>query len=661
MKKRRPDHAATAAYPVAPDAAPRQLSGLLIQASPILLVIGSWLLLHPYRGIIHDARLYAAQALRELKPEVYDRDLFFAFGSQDQFTLFTRFYAPLVDGIGLPAASFVVVLAGQILWLSGAVALAGRLAGRGPEMLAGLLLLAVLPGSYGGWQTFAFAEGFATPRLLAEALGLWALWALTGGRMFVATVFVVASGLLHPIMAMTAALVGWIFLALRDPRWLVLAVLGGLAGLAGLLLGVAPFDRALTTMDAEWLALVERRNAYLFPGLWRQTDWSRLTVMVTMALAAAALLTGWRRALVLAPAVAAMFGVGITWIGADLLHNVLLIQLQFYRAMWLLGVIAYLGAGVLLVRIWALREDGYAIVAFLAVGLFVAFTLLPTVGTALFAAGLAFAVLRSWGRLGPLPGPARAVPVLLAILLGAGLLVFRGITIARKIEAAAGGVPTEIFAVVTVIDVAVISVAVLVAARYRPRAALQAVPAVAVLLALGAVLTWDRRDTWSSVAMSHSPALPPSWSLPADTQIFWENDTTYPWFVLGRPSYVSVTQGAGIAFIRDTALAFGRRIDVVQPLMQIEMTDIYRRESAAHGELPSLDRAALTAACSRDPVLGALVLSRAVEGSYRAVWEPPVAQHDEWRAQRGIPQTPVRRYYLYRCDDLRADAPAAGG
>lgn len=646
MKRKPPDVVGTAAALPGPAFPP-----WLVRAAPLLLVAGAWLLTHPYAGIVHDARLYAAQALRELNPVVFDRDMFFAFGSQDEFTLFTRLFAPLSAGMGLSAAAMALVAVGHLLWLSGAFVLARRLAGPGPTLFVGLLLVAALPATYGGWQTFAFGEGFATPRPLAEGLGMWALWALTRGRLVVSGLLVVAAGLLHPLMAIAVALAGFVFVVLRNPRWIAVGLAGCTLIAAGALSGVAPFDRIGATMDAEWLAVVEPRNAYLFPGMWLLRDWSRFTMTLALALAGASVLMGWRRTFVLAVAAAALIGVGVTYIGADLLHNVFLIQLQLYRAMWLLTVVAYLCAGILLARVWTLQDDGYAIAALLLLGIFITFVALPAFGVAVLSLGLLIAVLRLHGLVRALPRPTRHLLMAVAIPFAGGLLLFRIVASARKVQALGQAEDAPLLAVanISVIDVAIVAIAAMLLLRHRPQILHAALPVAALAVFAVSLILWDRRDNWSSLDV----AMRPDWSLPADAQIFWENSALGPWLVLQRPSYVSSVQGAGIAFTRDTALAFDRRIDIVQPLMQLEMKDIYRRENAAHVALPELERSTLAAVCAQDAGLHALVLSRAVEGSYAAAWDTPIPLYDVWAVTRGIARPPIRRFYLYRCDDLR--------
>jgi len=64
------------------------------------LVVGVTLLFHPYWGIWHDSVLYLGQALALLYPESFRQDLFFAFGSQADYTLFPRAIAWLIERYG---------------------------------------------------------------------------------------------------------------------------------------------------------------------------------------------------------------------------------------------------------------------------------------------------------------------------------------------------------------------------------------------------------------------------------------------------------------------------------------------------------------------------------------------------------------------------------
>ena len=61
-----------------------------------LVLVALWVLAHPYGGLRHDGLLYAGQAMAHLRPDVFGRDLFFAYGSQDDYTIFGQVYAAAV-------------------------------------------------------------------------------------------------------------------------------------------------------------------------------------------------------------------------------------------------------------------------------------------------------------------------------------------------------------------------------------------------------------------------------------------------------------------------------------------------------------------------------------------------------------------------------------
>src|SRR5215470_2921555 len=47
-----------------------------------VLILALWLATRPYRGIIHDAQLYAVHALAALKPAAFASDIYLRFGTQ---------------------------------------------------------------------------------------------------------------------------------------------------------------------------------------------------------------------------------------------------------------------------------------------------------------------------------------------------------------------------------------------------------------------------------------------------------------------------------------------------------------------------------------------------------------------------------------------------
>ena len=64
--------------------------------SRLLLVAAVYLIARPYWGIAHDAQIYVGQALNLSHPGLLANDLFFRYGSQDRFTIFSAIFGPLV-------------------------------------------------------------------------------------------------------------------------------------------------------------------------------------------------------------------------------------------------------------------------------------------------------------------------------------------------------------------------------------------------------------------------------------------------------------------------------------------------------------------------------------------------------------------------------------
>ncbi len=651
MKKRLPDNGLVLAGP-----APLDVTGLLRRASPALLIVGVWMLCHPFKGIVSDSILYVAQALNRLHPEIYGRDIFFAYGSQDDFTLFSVLFAPLVRLSGPLAATMVVVAVGQALWLSGAAALVMRVVPERAAAFTGLVLVAALPSAYAGWGVFGFAEGIATPRPIAEGLSLWALWALCQNRIVLAAIFVVLAALLHPLVTAAVACVGFLYLALGNRRWLLLGVVGVAAIGIAAALDIGPFGRLLQTMDPEWRSVVERRNGYLFPTLWRVKDWGWLAMAVAMNLAGAALLTGWRRRLVMSVVLAGLGGLLVALVGGDLLGNLLLIQVQPFRALWLLHVFGYFGSGIVFRRLWLLKEDGLPLIA--AIGF--SWLLIPFVnapmGVCLGAAALAFAVLRLQGSVKPLSPRIKVALYTLTAIFGVFLIGGRVLFIVDRTNVLPTGLGFWLaVGAVTVIDVVVFALLAVTVQRLRPRTAQATLPvfALVIVIVIGGAIAWDRENAWPNLLSAGDEVRPFGGQLPATAQVFWEGDVRGPWLLMQRASYVSFKQGAGLAFNREMTMTIRHRMQVIKPLVGWNLLDTLGTGDQGLPPLPALSRDTLADVCGRDRALDAMVLSRRVDGAYAAEWDMPFRIYDTQAIGKEGGRQPIRTLYLYRCADLR--------
>jgi hypothetical protein len=315
-----------------------------LTARPLVLVSALLLacaLVHPYRGLFHDARLYAAQVTERVSPGSLSDDLFLRYGSQDRYTIFTPLVAPLVRQIGLEPAFFVVYLLSKALFFWALVRLVLVLI---PDRLAALLALiylAMAPLPFGGNEVFHLNEAFLTPRIAASALVLIALERALARRPGQAAGLLALALLLHPLMAFGGALViglWWMF-AWLSWRWLTgLAdgtILAGCAVAFYEPLGLLLFGY----MAPEWRQVERHLCFFTNPAWWTLGDWWRIAGCVAVVCAASRLWLRQQTPLLAALLAAAVLGMAGSVVAACSNYR-LLIQASPYRAIWLLELLA---------------------------------------------------------------------------------------------------------------------------------------------------------------------------------------------------------------------------------------------------------------------------------------------------------------------------------
>ena len=89
---------------------------------------------------------------------------------------------------------------------------------------------------------------------------------------------------------------------------------------------------SLPLVEGEWLDVVETRTRYLFLSEWPTKDWARILLAISFTVPMIAIYAGWRRRLIVAALVVGGSGLFVSFIGTDILHNVLLSQVQTSRA-----------------------------------------------------------------------------------------------------------------------------------------------------------------------------------------------------------------------------------------------------------------------------------------------------------------------------------------
>ena len=617
-----------------------------------LLLAGLWLLAHPYPGAIYgDAQLYAVQALSHIYPDIFRGDIFFAYGSQEDYTLFSRIYAWLITWLGLDGASKAVVALSNALWLYAAWRIAGLVST--PRRLAFLALLLALPGFY-ATNVFSYGEAQATARIVAESLTLAGIAAALARRHYLAGLLLLTAITQHPLMAFGGIVLLGLWWGLASPRRAA-----GVALLLALAIGMVMVSTGLGTqlvreMDQTWLQLVRSRSDFIFMSSWQLKDWNQQILNLCL------LAAGWRlnKDTTLGRLFLSGLGLGIgtlilVWVGVEWWHSQLLIQAQPVRAFWLVKWMALLAFASLLGP--RNKTDCWPPILF-ATGWFAQNTIGGVI--ALAAMGLT----GEKGRKLPLPGLAWALPWAAAAVWAA--TEFLGYY--YEIPTPIGGWHSEqgqlypslegattLFALS---DAPIILAAMTAWGLFftwskendgqSPLLRSWLLPVFAVAIFSTGVVT-SIRLTKATPFFADSPPseLPSAFAarIPTDATVYWQDHIAHTWFALGRRSYYSKSQSAGSVFSRDASIEMQRRADSLAGLGVQDSVWAFRNKKLSPQPTTAIRRNLLRL-CRQEPV-DFVILKASFPEWQDAEWMEP-AEQTTWR--------------LYDCAQLLAKLEDAG-
>ena len=243
-----------------------------------------------YRYGIGDQAFYIPAILQHLDPSLFPRDRLLLH-AQDGFMLYDDAMAAAVrvSGCSLPTLFLGAYLGGLVL-LFGGIVLLGRSWYRSWWAVAALALVLTLRHRIvqTGVNTL---EGSLHPRMLAFALGIWALAIFVRGGGLWALALALAAGALHPTTALWFALWIGVGLIVSEPRLrrplLALGLIG--AGAAVWVIWKGPLRGHLVTMDPQWVSVLTAKD-YVFPSDWGPSFW-----LVNLGYLAVVLAAYWYR------------------------------------------------------------------------------------------------------------------------------------------------------------------------------------------------------------------------------------------------------------------------------------------------------------------------------------------------------------------------------
>lgn len=611
------------------------------------LFVALWFLHHPYRGILHDSILYTAQALRYLHPDNFARDIFFLYGSQDDYTLFSPFYASLIRIFGQGDGAMLVTLFGALLWCYAVWRLSRQWSGA--HRWLALFLLAIMPIRFGGNEIFAAAEPFAVPRLWADAFTILACAFWLERRYYWATALWVPAILMHPLMALAGGIFVFFYELRFRLRWGIAVLAGATLASALALSGFSLFGRLFQVMDPTWFDLVyQRTSLYMFPTAWTIKEHNTLVFHAVALLWAARLSEDAKfRRVLWAACATGLAGWLVAVIGGDWLHSVLVLQVQPWRTIWLTYVFGWVAVAWLVLRLWQsarfavlgiaaawlLREYSGGLILMLALFLYAQRANLSQAARRWAVAGFGAAILfhvfwRVWD----------------ASMSHLALSPEDEWDLAQTAIDWRNVLNHESDALLTLLGG--LLAYWIWRANSRPALALLFV----LIVFLGSGQSWDtRRQELKTLESSDSWEMTPfNKHIPRNTTVYWLDGLQPTWLLLGRSSYYSQQQAAGLNFSQPQAMELYRRYLRVRQLggRAADFRLFTHRQAFMHrfDKNIVIDRASLPAlrfACG-DPELDFVILPERHEPWAIASWYTP-----EFRM--GLDQG----LYLYACEDLR--------
>lgn len=533
------------------------MSRTVISRTWLIFLGGIWWLASPYLHFnVHDGSLYSGEALRRLEMHNFAKDVFFMGQTQGNFSLFGVLYAQVTALLGIKTAGLVMSMTGRALWFAALYRWVS--VGWGAHRVPALMLMLLLPAAYDGHGLFVYAGSEVTARCWAEAAVLWALGQQWRGRVVGAWVSIAMAAALHPLIALPG---GGLLLLMQRPRVRAVAVGVSLLGvLGGAAAGIDPLARLFQTFDPVWWESVLVLAGYALAPSWPALGWAK--AMVWVALLAhvgwgrhdATRLRSWARALC-----------GLTlvllaaWGWACQSRNVLLVQLQVWRVLWLAQLLAPAMWVCTLPAAsqWTARVGAHVLLVATAV-----LTL-----SAPLTGAIGLALLLRQARVGPWldrsPWRHGVLALAGALLLMALAVRWPALVYADEINhlnhlAHARWVSWAKEPMLS-LPVAVGFFLWLSRAKARwARWGLTGAAWIPAVLCLSVLAT-----QWERARVPLDDQTPLRHIIPEGSLVYWDAGSDHTWFRLHRSQYASMSHGPNSLFSREAAMEFRRRLKVL--------------------------------------------------------------------------------------------------
>ncbi len=297
-----------------------------------------------YRYGIGDQAFYIPAVLQHLDPRLFPRDRLLLH-AQDRFMIFDDLAALTCRtlGISLPAFFFCAYITAMILLFAAVLTVAKTLY---RSWLAIAALTIVLTLRHRITQTGANTlEAYFHPRMLAFALGVWAMAAYFRQRGALALACVGLAFAMHPTTGIWFGVWLSVSMLVSSARWRVPLIALGAIGAAGAIWALAfgPLHDRLTRVDPVWASVMAGKD-YIFPSDWGPAFWivnfgylALIAVVFQMRRRRGVAVAGEGGMVAGAAALAALFLLSWPFMAARV---ALALELQTSRVFWVVDLVA---------------------------------------------------------------------------------------------------------------------------------------------------------------------------------------------------------------------------------------------------------------------------------------------------------------------------------
>jgi hypothetical protein len=556
----------------------------------------------------------------------------------------------VVQWLGPGWAHLVFSVVGQMFWLAALFALVVALFGRGRLPLAAAIGAIILITDF-GLGVFRYSEIFVTPRIFAEAMVMVALACVLRGRSVLSVVAALAAIPVHPLIALPGTLVVLLMVIPITLRTVAVAGAGLVVFAVIAVLGVDPFSRIFVRMDAQWYEIVYERIPLAFVLQW---GWKGLflTVMpLVIIVLAYRVASGQKMRLILTVMAVAASGVLVSAVFGDLLADLLVLNMQLWRGLWLVTLIGNLFAAQAVLSLPKRSNARGYLIAALAANVCENITgWFPFSSATLAACALvAFLIERPSNR--PVPFYLRMPPALFAVSAVLFLLIEFGFLLPWADDPVAALSKSGLILSVFLAIYLLLDRQAWRGRRHRITMVLSVVP---LFMALAFV---DQRSDWMKYVLSGEREDQEIVEIVQGRQTYWEGGLDMLWYKLRQPSFYSCDQGAGMMFYRETAMEYQRRSEVLSTLNTREFVKkafgLCHQKTDPEATGPTSPEQ-LIHVCRELPELELMILETDVADVPRRAWRSPVTfpVAAEKRAGDAGADDEESNYYIYDCAEI---------